>query len=87
MSILRNWYITVGNAGRLCALPEKMIGDREILLPIKCSGIIDAVEQLKNYEELKNLNSSGTQTKAVRVLRAVEEKEWHPEYGRSERNG
>lgn len=81
MSVLHNWYITVGNAGRLCALPEKMIGNREILSKIKCSGIVDAVEQLKNYEELKNLNSFGTQTKAVRMLKATQDKPWAKEYG------
>lgn len=50
MGILHDWYITTGNAGRLCVLPERMMKNRESLRHIKCTGIVDAVEQLKNYE-------------------------------------
>lgn len=51
MGILHDWYITTGNAGRLCVLPERMMKNRESLRHIKCTGIVDAVEQLKNYEK------------------------------------
>ena len=51
MGVLYDWYITTGNAGRLCVLPERMMKNRESLRHIKCTGIVDAVEQLKNYEE------------------------------------
>lgn len=50
MGILHDWYITTGNAGRLCVLPERMMKTRESLRHIRCTGIVDAVEQLKNYE-------------------------------------
>lgn len=51
MGILHDWYITTGNAGRLCVLPERMMKNRESLRHIRCTGIVDAVEQLKNYEK------------------------------------
>ena len=51
MGILYDWYITTGNAGRLCVLPERMMKNRESLRHIRCTGIVDAVEQLKNYEK------------------------------------
>lgn len=51
MGILHDWYITTGNAGRPCVLPERMMKNRESLRHIKCTGIVDAVEQLKNYEK------------------------------------
>lgn len=51
MGVLYDWYITTGNAGRLCVLPERMMKNRESLRHIKCTGIVDAVEQLKNYEK------------------------------------
>lgn len=50
MGVLYDWYITTGNAGRLCVLPERMMKNRESLRHIKCTGIVDAVKQLKNYD-------------------------------------
>lgn len=51
MGSLYDWYITTGNAGRLCVLPGRMMKNRESLRHIKCTGIVDAIEQLKNYEK------------------------------------
>ena len=51
MGILHDWYITTGNTGRLCVLPERMMKNRESLRHIKCTGIVDAVEQLKKMHE------------------------------------
>lgn len=51
MGSLYDWYITTGNTGRLCVLPGRMMKNRESLRHIKCTGIVDAIEQLKNYEK------------------------------------
>ena len=56
MGILYDWYITTGNAGRLCVLPERMVEGRERIRRIKCNGIVDAVEQLEKYEKEAKTN-------------------------------
>ena len=56
MGILYDWYITTGNAGRLCVLPERMVEGRERIWRIKCNGIVDAVEQLEKYEKEAKTN-------------------------------
>ena len=45
------WYITVGQVGKLCVVPESLLQGRKAIRAIECSGIRDALKKLKEYEE------------------------------------